>query len=84
MLLSCLLGFVSVNPTLSFGGIKLPLSESTVMPQRRNSDVSHFDSRGRRRTSIPSVPADAEVIEFASQKKQEKAVVNLRKMNGAA
>jgi hypothetical protein len=76
--LIALLGFVSVNPTLSFGGIKAPLCQNqrSCLGKTVTFLASTPEGGAEPETSASDSP-DAEVIEFASDEAKKEAVGNL-------
>jgi hypothetical protein len=76
--LIALLGFVSVNPTLSFGGIQAPLCQNQRSCLGKTvTFLASTPEGGAEPASSESGPADAEVIEFASEDAKKEAVGNL-------
>jgi hypothetical protein len=76
--LIALLGFVSVNPTLSFGGIKAPLCQNqrSFLGKAVTFLASTPEGGAEPETSASDSP-DAEVIEFTSEEAKKEAVGNL-------
>jgi hypothetical protein len=76
--LIALLGFVSVNPTISFGGIKAPLCQNQRSCLGKTlTFLASTPEGGAEPESSANGSADAEVIEFASEEAKKEAVGNL-------
>jgi hypothetical protein len=76
--LIALLGFVSVSPTLSFSGLQAPLCQNQRSCLGKTvTFLASTPEGGAEPASSESGPADAEVIEFASEDAKKEAVGNL-------